>query len=374
MMKKLCCCLAAFLTMMLLLPAHAQEITVEAVSTRFGENGVSYPQLKGMEDEAVQKKINDDIVLSSGVTTHMITMATLGGSSVGLNVEYQVCLMTDEVFSALISAKGKLPGRRDGQEWTALTYDLRTGERLSLEQVFTDVNEVIAKMEQIAEASLSEEFSGYMEYADVLPLPVDSFTLDENGITFWYPWDQFSLLSGYSGACQFWTEELDGLWRGETQDMTDEQIREAIARTVRQGKLPKVPVAMGESMQEAAESYRLLRTPDEFPGGRYFVMEDPKFRQVLLLSDNLYADYEQSVVEGIQLRRGGLCGLLIGQTEQNRWRAILGQPEKTVDFSENMAYDYNLPAGQYDVYRFGENELRLHADENGVLCAVQLSR
>ena len=73
-------------------------------------------------------------------------------------------------------------------------------------------------------------------------------------------------------------------------------------------------------------------------------------------------------------RRGGLCGLLIGHTVQTQWRNVLGQPEKTVAFTENMAYDYNLPVGSYDVYRYGNNELRLYADENGVMCAVQLCK
>ena len=45
-----------------------------------------------------------------------------------------------------------------------------------------------------------------------------------------------------------------------------------------------------------------------------------------------------------------------------------------MNVTENMAYDYNLPVGQYDVYHYGENELRLHADESGVLCAVQLCK
>ena len=92
------------------------------------------------------------------------------------------------------------------------------------------------------------------------------------------------------------------------------------------------------------------------------------------MQDSLYADYSASVVEGIQLRRGGLYGLKIGQTVQERWREVLGQPEKNVAFSENMAYDYNLPVGSYDVYHYGENELRLHADENGILSAVQLCK
>ena len=51
---------------------------------------MAYPQLIGMADEAVQKKINDDIVRSSGVANHLVTLATLGDSLWGLKVD---CLL-----------------------------------------------------------------------------------------------------------------------------------------------------------------------------------------------------------------------------------------------------------------------------------------
>jgi len=370
MLKKWMICLMA-LMLLWSATAAAEEITVEEIRTQIGSNYVSYPQLSGMADASLQQKINDDIVLSSGVANHMVTLATLSGSPWKLTVDYRVCLLDDRVFSAVISAMGKLPGQRDGHAYTALTYDLTTGERLTLADIFTNPDAAAAQMEAIAEKSLAEELNGYMEYADIVPLPADSFTLDGDSITFWYPFDQFSLLSGYSGACQFWYEELEGLWAEERLPMTDDEIRASVAQTVADGRLPKVPAAMGESMQKVTEAYRLLRTPDEFPGGRYFVLEDPAFRQVLVISGMLE---ENAVVEGLQLKRGGLCGFVIGKTSQERWRQVLGQPEETIDMTENMAYDYNLPMGQYDVYHYGGNELRLYADLSGVLCAVQLCK
>lgn len=54
--------------------------------------------------------------------------------------------------------------------------------------------------------------------------------------------------------------------------------------------------------------------------------------------------------------------------------ACLAKPDETIGFTENMAYDYNLPIGQSDLYRFGDYELRLHADEGGVLRAIQLGK
>lgn len=376
MLKKILCCL---LILLLTFPtAFAQESSVEItdIRTQIGESVVAYPQLAGMADEAVQQAINDDIVLSSGVTDHLITLVTLAQPGASLTVDYKASFAQERYFSVVISVKGsKVGGQRDGHAYFVATYDLETGKRVTLDELFADVEKAVAAMEAIALDTLSDELNGYMEHSDILPLPRESFTLDADGITFWYPSDQFQLLSGYGGACQFWYEELEGLWlHPQTQEMTDVQLAEAVAQSVEKGQLPHIPVQMGQPLSEVTQAYRLLREPDAFPGGRYFVLEDPAFRSVLVLSDALAGDEANAVVEGIQLKRGGLHGLKIGQTSVQQWRAVLGTPEQTIAFSQNMAYDYDLPAGSYDVYRFGGNELRLHADENGLLCAVQICK
>jgi len=370
MMKRWTICLLAVL-MCFFAHAAIAEITIEEVRTQMGESVVAYPQLSGMQDEAIQQKINDDIVLSSGVTNHMISLFTLTGQQ-KLTVEYDSYL-NDTVFSTIISAKGKLPAKRDGHEYTALTYDLTTGERMSLDQLFEDPDAAIALMEEKAVETLSEELNGYLEYSDIIPLPADRFTLDGDGITFWYPAEQFSLISGYSGACQFWYEELKGLWKSDpTAELTLTEQKTAVEDSISSGKIPHVPVQMGQNIQEIADEYRLLREPDEFPGGRYFLMEHPVFRSILIISDSLQEDYAHSVVEGIQLRRGAFHGLLIGQTLQQEWQEALGAPESTIAMTESMAYDYGLSEGSYDVYHYGNYELRLYADLHGVLYAIQL--
>lgn len=364
--------------------AGAPAASVGEVRTEIGENAVAYPQLQGMADDTVQKKINDDIVLSSGVTGHLITLSTLKDSPWGLQVEY-TAYQEGDVFSTVISAKGKMPEGREGHTYTALAYDLKTGERLTVADLFSDVEAAVAHMEQLAEETLSDELSGYMEHSDLLPLPVEAFAVDQDGVTFYYPAKQFSLLSGYSGACQFYYEELAEFLRSDdagiparigvpAKTWADAEAEALIEQSVRDGVLPHVPVKLGDNMGELAAKFRLLRTPDEFPGGRYFLMEAPAFRQVLLISDAIESGYERSVLEGIQLKRGSLYGLSIGLAKQSEWRGLLGKPDETIGFTENMAYDYNLPIGQSDLYRFGDYELRLHADEGGVLRAIQLGK
>lgn len=387
-MKKFFAALLALLLLtsgLCLAETAPSQLAVEEIRTQIGNNYVSYPQIKDMEDIAIQTKINDDIVLSAGVTEHLLTLVTLGDSSWGLRVSYQVLMNRDGVLSLLIEAEGKMPGGRQGQTNTALTYDLSTGERLPLTALFVNSAAAVSTMEEWAEASLESEMTGYTEHNAVSPLPVDSFTLDEDGLTFWYAADQLQWLSGYSGACQFRYDELQSLLLADQDGLparlgllekalSPREAAELIAKSAAAGRLPHLPVALGDAIPQVTEAYRLSRTPDEFPGGRYFVLEAPAFRDVLVISDNLTGDDGHSVVEGIQQRRGGEAGLMIGTAVRQDWQAILGQPQETQTMSESMAYDYGLPAGQYDLYLFGENELRLYADENGVLSAIQLGK
>ena len=75
MRGKLLACGLALLILSTFALGAAQAQTTE-IRTQLGENYVAYPQLEGMADEAVQQKINDDIVTASGVTNHLVTLVT----------------------------------------------------------------------------------------------------------------------------------------------------------------------------------------------------------------------------------------------------------------------------------------------------------
>lgn len=357
---------------------------VKDVAIEIGDNAVRYPQLQGMKDETVQQKINDDIVLAGDITAHILTLSGLANSAWGLRVEAESFLDAN-VFSTVIHAKGKQPNGRNGQSSVALSYDLRTGERVKLGDLFLNEAQAVKRMEAIAEETLSFEMSEYMENAALLPLPESSFFIDGDGITFYYPSEQFSYVSGYAGACGFFYDELAELLKTDedglparmgilSKPLTAKETAQRIRDAVRVGALPHLPVTLGQSMPELAQRYRLVREPDKFPGGRYFVMEAPQFRSVLLISDAMQSGYDHSVLEGIQLKRGGLFGLMVGSSPQAEWRTILGAPDETITFTDGMAYDYGLPKGASDLYRVGDYTLRLHADEDGTLRCIQLEK
>ena len=362
--------------------AEGAAPTVSEARTVIGENRVAYPVLTDMEDDEIQKKINDDIVTRAEIPAHFVTLSTLRAGGWGLVVDYEAFLQAD-VLSVTIHAKGTMTNGREGQKYTAVCYDLNTGETITLDEIFVDAASAVAWMEERAENTLMDELFGYLENSEISPLPVENFALDADGMTFYYPSDRFSLLSGDSGACQFYYDELTELldWEGvlarigvEKTEAGSSGTKEKIAAVLETGRLPHVPVAIGDEMISVVEKYRLLREPDQYPGGKYYQMEAPPFRQVLLLSDALGRGYENSKVLGIQSMRGNLYGIQAGKTMRDDWRAVLGEPENTVAFSESLAYDYALPVGESDFYAFGNYQLRLHADGTGLLHSIRLTQ
>jgi hypothetical protein len=278
-----------------------------------------------------------------------------------------------------------MPNSRQGQNCPSLTYDLTTGKRISADALFEDLAEAVAWMAEEALSTLGEEISDYEDSSALLPLPVEHFSLDAYGITFWYTPEQFRTVNGRTGACRFDYPEIQHLLRKNEGDLpaaigmldaeiTPEESKNIILQAMTDGKLEHLPVALGQSMTAVTATYGLTRTPDEFPGGRYFVLEHPLFRSVLLISDAMESGWEQSTAEGIQMRRGAIGGLLIGQAMQQDVEMVLSTPSEVIQITENMAYDYGLMTGECYLYHHNDRTLRFYFDEGSVLRAVQLEQ
>ena len=330
----------------------------------------------------MQQRINDDIVLSAGITSHMITFATLTPDSLwGLQVTYEA-YVTDRVASFVICAEGKMPNGRQGQINTALCYDLTTGERIQPQQLFMDEIAAQSWLEEEALRTLGEEISDYEDSTALLPLPMKDFSLDAYGITYWYAPEQFRTIGGRAGACRFDYSEIQHLLVSQEESLPvlmgmvkpplpPEEQKQAVVAAMEAGRIEQLPVTLGDSMVDVVAAYGLTRTPDEFPGGRYFVMEHPVFRHILLISDAMEAGYDHSVLQGIQLRRGEFCGILVGQATEEEIISLLGEASETIIITENMAYDYDLATGVCHLYHQNGRTLRFYFDEDSVLTAIQ---
>ncbi len=368
-------------------PAAAENSAAPAVReivTQIGDNAIRYPQLEGLPDKAVQEAINSGIVEGAKIARRMVTLATLTQGGTGLQVRYDAFLKGD-VFSTVVDAAGIMENGRAGQEYSAFHYLLSTGESFPLDRLFADPGVAVSAMEETLLSSYLDELGSYVENASVTPLPVKNFSLNADGITFYYPKDQFSMVSGYCGAAQFTYSELlpyldqspEGLLAQLgllPEPLTDAQAKAAILLAVKEGRLPHIPVKLGEPMKDVIGTYHLLREPDQYPGGRYCQMEAPQFRKTLVLTDALTGGYDNSVVTGLMSFRADLYGLRAGEATQERWRQVLGQPDDSIRFDESLALSYGLPVGTADYYNYENTQLLLYADAEGVLWAVRLTR
>ena len=360
------------------------NVTIVDNATEIGDNYVRYPQLDGMDDSTLQQMINNTIVDEANILQRLVTLSSLQQGGTGLQVSYST-YMHNALFTTTISAYGTMDNLRSGHSYTALAYDLISGERLTIADFFTDPEATVAWMEEQLLANMDDAFSYYLEHADITPLPSDSFSFDQNGITFYYPYQQFALLSGYSASAQFQYGELQEFLIPNENSVpvrlnaflpqyTDVQIKENIEAIVAKGMLPYLDVTLGDSVFDLITDYGLTRTPDHFQGGRYFQFEAPAFRNILIMSDALADGYEASIVEGILAMRMNLYGIQTGVTEQKRWREILGEPSVSVYYDSFLAADYGLPICTADYYSIANRQLILFADESGVLYAIRLSK
>lgn len=360
------------------------QVQISPIAAQNDYGSVTYPALAGYPDASIQDTVNKAIYDTAQIETRLNTLNRLEEGGWGLQVNYKDTLVNG-ILSVAVSAYGEMPGGRMGQTYSTVNYNLADGRPITVNDLFTDVEGAFSLMEQKMEEEVQPQLSGYLENDDLTPIPRDNFFLTPYGITFYYPQDQFSLLSGYSGGCSFDYYELKDylnvsegsvlgtLGAGEFLSITPDTAAR-VAQDAAQGKLPGIGAVIGDSLIEKLDEYRLLVEPDYYPGGRFFETETPEMRGVWLLTDALTESYDQNLVLGLRADRINLYGIQTGITTIEAWRAALGQPQSSAEVDETTAEDYRLSAGTSDFYTFGENKLRLHANAEGVLESVQLLR
>ena len=375
-------CLTAAMLVFVSACCAGEAVTVAEEGLAFSEAlSVSYPLLSGLGNEDVQARVNGMIREKCGIDAYLTRLPSLlsGGS---LKVEWKGGVLGD-VFSCAVSASGAVENTRNTHVWTALTADLRDGQEITLEQLFTDAEAAKKLIVEYLEDEVAPELSAHLLNSELTPLP-ECFFLEKSGLTLLWPVSRLSTLSDRAGDIRIgWNILRDVLDLNEdsiacrigVQEMiflTDESA-ERLRAMAEDGVLTGIPVKLGDSMQELTDRYRTLTDPDGFEDGRLFSLEGGCFGDVFLMTDDLTRGWENSVVEGIRMDRGCLWGLCVRETAREDWIAVLGEPDITAEIDEDKAEMIRGYSGTCDYYACGEHTLRLYSDEAGILVSIVLT-
>lgn len=370
------------LLMLLALTSAAAETTVARKGLALGEAYVYYPQVEGMADAALQETVNAALLQSTGAERLLARLPLTMHSPTPLQADYTARQLGD-VLSVVVKATGPVENDRATQVWYTANIDLTTGNVVTFDDLFTDAETALLALSDELEWEVAPELNAHLRNSQLTPLP-ETFAISETGLTLYYPLEQLATLSDKAGTINVqWCQLRDHLKLGEgtilhrigAEDMVtlDETSAEAIRDMVESGALPGIPMQLGASVQEAVETYGLLIDPDLYENGRLMQLEEGSFRDVYLLTDSLTDSWEHSVVQGIRADRINLYGLMTDVTTQAEWRNVLGEPDATVEVDDAKAEANRILPGDSDYYNFEGVQLRLHANEDGVLESLFVS-
>lgn len=374
--------LVCFLALTMAVSCAMAEPALTRKGLTLGEGYVYYPQMEGMEDEALQQAVNTALLTASGAENLLNRLALTMQSVTPLQADYTTT-QAGEVLSVVTKATGPVESDRSTQAWYAASIDLADGHIITWDELFTDGEAASQTLCDYLEWELAPELSAHLRNAQLTPIP-EQFTVDVSGMTLYYPMEQLTTLSDKPGTVKVpWYQLRDYLLLGEgsllarvgAQAMLtlDETSLDSIRASVEGGALPGIPVVLGGSIQEAVDTYRLLIDPDLYEHGRLIQLEDGAFRSVYLLTDSLTNSWDNSIIQGIRTDCINLYGLCTGVTTQEAWREALGQPNASVTVDAEKADANRIQPGISDYYDFDGVQLRLHAGEDGTLSSLFIS-
>ena len=377
------CCLAAVMVLAAGSCLAEKDIRVEDRGLDLSEEiSIHYPAVAGLADPELEEQVNSRIQEDNGIREYLARAAQLiaGGQ---LKTEWTGGVAGDDLFACVVSAEGALVTARTTHIRTGSNIDLRDGHEIALSELFTDEAAAREAIESYLEEEVAPDLSAHLQNSEVTPIP-ETFVLEPSGLRLLYPVEQLSTLSDRAGDIRIgWyrLREMLDLSDGSILDRlgadrmislsaeSAERLKDAAA----EGRLPGIPAAVGDRMQELTDRYRLLTDPDGYEGGRMFALEGAAFRRVYLLTDDLSRDWENSTVQGIRMDEGSAYGLCVGETGRDMWLAVLGEPDSEAAIPAEKAEANRIVPGNCDYYSFGGHSLQLYSDEDGILVSVVLT-
>lgn len=373
--------LSVLLVLCFLLPVHA-EVTVAYERREQHGAVVIIPELSGMVNTFVQDRINQAIFDRGDYAVLLANLAAVtaqGGGAV--NADAQAYILPgqegQDVLAVRMEATGKVGPGRPSHRVRGLMVQLSTGEEVTAEDIFLDLSQAEEAIAGIVEQEITSDISAYLNPDAFFPLPMDNMLLDATGISLFYEADQLSLLSGRSGSLHLHYDEVlpllnmqEGsvLWQLNTAAKV--KPGEATAASIEEdavaGRLPGIPVTLGQSAQDVFNGFPRASDSMSFPGALRYQLEDDRFRGTYIIMD-------AGSVTGIITRRMNLHGLILGQASGAEVQNTLGEPFSALFLDAPAAEQYGLPTGVLKEYRYDARVLRMLFDEADILAALWLS-
>jgi len=331
------------------------------------------------QEEAVQASANANMLIQMRFpfAQYQLAMGRAGSREDGVNQALRLYQDGRTASMAVIWQGEQADGTR-GSSVQSLSLDLTTGAEITLDQLFDDPDAAYAQMEAIIEEKIMGGLSDYMEYAELLPMPRDCFSYDENGLTVYYPQERYLYFSGRSGAVHFAWHEIDHLTAkdGPVGELSGVQPGDAllIEEQTATGRLPgTLGFGVGDLLGDALSTHELLADPDYTTDSLLYQFEDESLRGFALEIPK-YAETpeEKTPVSAVRSSRAQMYGLETGETLREHAVLLLGEPEQLRTYTTDQAADRMLVPGESLFYGLGGHMLELHFDEDGVLSVISI--
>lgn len=267
----------------------------------------------------------------------------------------------------------------DGCSVRALSLDLETGGEIGFDALFDDPEAAVSRMEAIIEEEIVDGLSDYMEYADLLPMPRDCFSFDENGLTVYYPEERYRYFGGKSGAVHFAWFEIAQWIGGESPvyalSRSQAADEHALIEQLSAGRFPGAmgAAAVGERLGDVLGRLTLLSDPDYTDSAKVYLFEEPQLRgfavEIPKYAETAEAD---TPVSAIRCARISMHGLETGDSLREDVLALLGEPSAFKAYDGGDAADAMLEPGESLFYEAGDIVLEAHLDALGVLSCLIL--
>lgn len=369
----------AAMALVLLLPACAQAAQIvmameedEVGGSRlavFSAAADAIDTVPGQETQPDAVMLAIDAQIEARFAQHKAQTAIKRGTVVQTGSVWQ----DGKTASMTLTWRGEQADGSEGCASMGLTVDLATGEEILLPQLLTNWDGALSAMETIVTDDVLDGMSDYMEYSDLLPMPTDSYSFDDFGLTVYWPEDRYRYFDGTSGSVTFYWHELAEFIGEESPVYELSRPQSAVPEMLRTvcgtGTLGDgIDVTLGQLLGTVA--YRLA-DPDYTTDAlvyplermRGYAIEIPKFAET---------EDEDTPVSAIRASRISLHGLMTGKTARAEIIALLGEPVGTSAYDEDAALDAMLEPGESLFYDMQEHALQLHLDRDGVLSCIIL--